>query len=96
MHGHEDCFKREHDISAAWAKAEDEIRALKTQVALYREVLQGIATLAIEFSNCDQEHCPANSMQRDAQRVLADQKPDDKPIPICKSCGSVDIGKMEG
>lgn len=26
---HDDCFKREHDISAAWARAEDELKALR-------------------------------------------------------------------
>lgn len=36
MHGHEDCFKREHDIRVAWARAEDEVKVLKLKLDAWK------------------------------------------------------------
>lgn len=59
---HEDCFKREHDISAAWARAEDEVKALKqvldVQALKYNAILD---EHKIEFVKINQENAKLRS-----------------------------------
>lgn len=50
-----------------------QLKALEDERDRYRKALEDISTLAIEFSDCDPDGCPAGSLQRTAVRALREQ-----------------------
>lgn len=89
IHGERD------ELAKAIQRLQSQLDAANLQNQEYRKALEQISSLAIEFSDCDQEKCPAGSLQRTAQRAIM-EKPKSEPQTdgagraygeVCEGCG---------